>query len=378
MVEIMRVFKYAIVGITGTLIDVVALFILVQFFHFSVLSAVTISFVLAATNNFIWNKFWTFNNRNANYHHQYLKFLIVSIIGLMITLLFMFIFHIIAGIWYIFAKLITSLLVLYWNYWGNKNWTFRPAEKEIFEKEFFFDYSIIIPAYNEEKRIVKNLESIVKFLEVFPHKCEIIVIDDGSKDKTIEIVNNFAKKISKTNDPKIKVVEQRKNHGKGYAVKVGVEHATGKYILFTDADGSTPINELEKMAKYIGDYDLVIGSRKMMDSVLEKTQPFYRRMISKIGAVFSKIIINNIKDTQCGFKLMKNEAAKFIFEKQKIKRFGFDLEILAIAQHYDFKIIEIPVTWSDDKQSKFRPIRDTIITFRDFIVIQYNFLTNKY
>ena len=278
------------------------------------------------------------------------------------------------GIWYIIAKLMTSAIVLYWNYWGNKNWTFKESEKIPNDNEYKFEFSIIIPAYNEDKRIISTLHSIKKYCEQFSKSTEIIVVDDGSTDKTSEVVKNFSEKESF----QIKNIILKKNMGKGYAIKIGIKNSSGKYILFTDADNSTPIEELNRLSQFIEKNDIVIGSRKMTNSVINEKQPKHRKIISKIGSKLSSFLIKDIKDTQCGFKLMKSHIAKFIFDRQKIHRFGFDLELLAIAQHYELSIIEIPVQWSDNSSSKFRPFRDTMVTLKEFLYIQYNLLRKKY
>ncbi|MFA7252428.1 MAG: glycosyltransferase [Candidatus Paceibacterota bacterium] len=374
MREFQRMIRYGLVGVTGTLIDLAFLFILVEYFHLQVILAATISFILAATNNFVWNKIWTFNNKNKAYHHQYLKFLIISFIGLNITLLLMSLLHLILGLWYILAKIITSLLVLYWNYWGNKHWTFKVfAKKEFPEVRYDFDYTIVIPAYNEENRITKTLGLTDNFLRYFNSRCEIIVVNDGSNDNTSKIIDEITLSYAT-----FKKIDLKKNQGKGSAIKIGIENSSGKYILFMDADGSTPIEELINLNKYFDEYDVVIGSRKLKSSVVELRQPLYRKIISKVGAILSSTLIRDIKDTQCGFKLIKSQVAKEIFSKQQIKRFGFDLEFLAISQFYDYKIIEVPIRWKNDRISSLRPVRDTLLTLWDFILIQYNFLRNKY
>ncbi len=374
MKEIKRMIRYCVVGTTGTIIDLVFLFVLVEYLGFGVIWGATISFILAATNNFIWNKLWTFGNKSKAYHHQYLKFLIISLVGLGITLLLMYFLHIVAGLWYILAKIITSLLVLYWNYWGNKRWTFKIFEKkEFLEVKYDFDYSIVIPAYNEGDRILRTLASIDNFFKSFGHKCEVIVVNDGSRDDTSKKVSDF-----KFNTAVLKKIDVIPNQGKGNAVKLGIENSRGRYILFTDADSSTPIEELLNLQKYIGEFDVVIGSRKLKESVIELKQPLYRKIISRAGSILSSTLIKDIKDTQCGFKLMKSQVAKEIFGKQQIKRFGFDLEFLAVSQFYDYKILEVPIRWKDDRASSLRPVRDTLLTLRDFLFIQYNFLRNKY
>lgn len=374
MAEIFKFFRYGVVGTLGTLIDVVTLFILVEFLHFNLFTAVTLSFILAATNNFIWNKIWTFKNKNLNYHHQYIKFILVSLVGLALTLILMFVLNKVFQIFYLVAKLITSLIVLIWNYLGNRNWTFKPTVRDINNKKpFGYDVSIVIPAYNEEKRIEETLKTIISYLKRKNFTSEVIIVNDGSNDSTAKIVERYTKK-----QQNWKLINLQKNKGKGFAVKTGVLAAVGKFILFSDADGAAPIEELDKLLKYIKEYDIVIGSRKIRSPDFQKTQPIYRRIISRFGGILTSTLIKNIKDTQCGFKLMNHAVAKDIFKKQKIHRYGFDIEMLAIAQHYNYTISEIPIKWIHIDSSKFNPIKDTIRTLREFIKIQYNFLKNQY
>jgi dolichyl-phosphate beta-glucosyltransferase len=234
-------------------------------------------------------------------------------------------------------------------------------------------YSIVIPAYNEEKRIEKTIISIENFFKDSTDWHETIVVNDGSKDKTTEIV-----KINQNKFEKIKLIEIIKNTGKGNAIKVGTENSSGDYILFTDADNSTPIEEITNFKKYSNDYEIIIGSRKLEKSIIEIEQPIYRKIIAKIGDFFISKIIKDIKDTQCGFKLIKKEVAAKIFSKQKINRFGFDIEFLAIAQLYNFKIIELPIKWKNMNGSTFRPMRDSFLTMKDLIIIYYNLFRKKY
>ncbi len=366
--------RYSIVGMSGTVLDLSLLFVLVEFLQWHVLSAAAVSFVAAATSNFVLNKKWTFKNRNKAYHQQYLKFFLVSVVGLLLTILLMFLLNIILGIWYLLAKALTSLIVLLWNYLGNRQWTFRPVIKEaILDKSYHFEYSVVIPTYNEESVIEKTLSEIRNFFLKSKLSYEIIVVDDGSSDQTTEII-----KKGQNNSPDLKLIVLDRNTGKGNALKIGALSSDGKYVLFADADNSTPIEELTKLQKYIPEYDVVVGSRKLLGSVIETKRASYRRLISKIGSFLSTALIKDIKDTQCGFKLIKREVVEQIVRRQKITGYGFDLELLALAQHYELKILEVPIRWIDRKESRFRPIRDTLLTLGDFLLIQYNFLTGKY
>ncbi|MCM8802723.1 MAG: glycosyltransferase family 2 protein [Candidatus Omnitrophica bacterium] len=230
------------------------------------------------------------------------------------------------------------------------------------------EISIIIPAYNEEKRILKTIEKVYKYFKEKKLDFEIIVVDDGSKDKTVEVVNEFLKEKNE-----IKILKHEKNMGKGAAVKTGVLNASGDLILFTDADLSTPIEEFEKLKKKIEDgYDIAIGSRGLKESKIVIPQPFYRRIIGKIFPLLVRLIItNDFRDTQCGFKLFKREVAKKIFSQLKTEGFAFDVEILARAKKYGYKIAEVGIVWYNSPHSSVRIFKDSFIMLFSLLKIRF-------
>ncbi len=231
------------------------------------------------------------------------------------------------------------------------------------------DLSIIIPAYNEEKRIEKTIQNIVSYLaKKFADNYEIIIVDDRSKDKTVEIV----KKLSRENE-KIKIMVNEENYGKGYSVKKGMLNAQGKYLLFSDADLSTPIEELDKLLFWIEKgYDIAIGSRSLKDSQVIVHQPFYREMMGKILNKLVKIwCLSDFVDTQCGFKLFNKEVAKEIFTQTKINRFTFDVEILYLAKRNGLRVKEIPVRWINSPASRVNPIFDSLKMLIDLLRIRF-------
>ncbi len=211
------------------------------------------------------------------------------------------------------------------------------------------EISIVIPAYNEEKRIGKTLERVYEYFKKKKTEFEIIVVDDGSNDRTVEIVEKFS-----SDKKEIRILKHEKNMGKGKAVKTGILDAKGNLILFTDADLSTPIEEFEKLKKAIENgYDIAIGSRGLKDSKIVIPQPFYRRIIGRIFPLLVKlIVIKDFKDTQCGFKLFKKDIAKKIFSQLKTEGFAFDVEVLARGKKENFKIAEVGVLWYNSPESK--------------------------
>ncbi len=233
--------------------------------------------------------------------------------------------------------------------------------------------SIVIPAYNEEKRIEKSLSEIKKYCENNFQEYEVIVVDDCSNDKTNEIVGRYA-------DSNIKLLKNKLNRGKGYSVKMGMLAAKYPMVLFSDSDLATPINELKNFIDYIEQgYDIVIASRNLCDSDIKVKQPFYRQIMGKFFPFLVNVIaLKGFKDTQCGFKLFKTGAAKRINKLQTLERFSFDVEILFIARKLGYKIKEAPVVWIDKEGSKVNPIHDSFKMLIDLFKIRYNDLTGKY
>lgn len=218
--------------------------------------------------------------------------------------------------------------------------------------------SVIIPCYNEEKRIGKTLESIIKYLSQQNYKSEIRIVDDGSQDNTEKIAQSYQNKF-----PHIYINALIRNYGKGYAVRSGMLAAQGEFILFTDADLSTPIDEIDKLflAMNKKKAQIVIGSRSLPGSVILRRQPWYREKMGKIFNLFVQYwSIPGIIDTQCGFKLFKKEIINPIFTRQKLWGFAFDVEILYIAQKLGYQIHEVPIRWENSPISKVNPIFDSI------------------
>lgn len=224
--------------------------------------------------------------------------------------------------------------------------------------------SVIIPAYNEADRLPKTLYKIFNYLEKQKYSFEIIVVDDGSTDQTPKaILDEFGEKV--------KVLVQKHNSGKGSAVRMGVLNSVGEQVLYLDADGSTPISEIEKLQKEIYNHDLAIGSRKD-SSLIEVRQPFYREYL---GKTFNFIVCSltqiKIKDTQCGFKLIKGQIARKLFSQMKIDGFAFDVELIYLAIQKGLKIAEIPVVWINDERSKVSILRDPLIMLTEIFKIKF-------
>lgn len=212
------------------------------------------------------------------------------------------------------------------------------------------DISIIIPAYNEEARITKTLIDFNHYLSQTPYTYEIIVSDDGSTDRTIEKV-----KALQLQNPHLRYIKLKQNKGKGQAVREGMLGAEGKIRLFSDADGSTPIEEMDKLIHPIlsGKTDIVIGSRYLKNSNIVKSQPLYRRVWSRLAnKVVQRLLLPGIPDPNCGFKAFSAESATKIFSQCTVNEWSFDLEVLGIARSLNIPLKQVPVKWINDERTK--------------------------
>jgi dolichyl-phosphate beta-glucosyltransferase len=237
------------------------------------------------------------------------------------------------------------------------------------------DLSVVIPAFNEENRIGRTLSRVREYLAGRKLDFEVLVVDDGSRDRTADEVGKIAAEF-----PQLKLLRLPKNQGKGAAVKAGMLGAEGRFLLMTDADLSTPIEELTRMEQALAaGYDLAIGSRRAAGAHIVKHQPWLRQTIGvAFGFLTGLIVPTGVADTQCGFKYFRAEAAKKIFPLQTVNGLPFDLEILALAEKLGFKIIEVPVDWYDAEGSKVRPLAHLPRVIREVLKIRWNFLRGKY
>ncbi|MEK7478434.1 MAG: dolichyl-phosphate beta-glucosyltransferase [Patescibacteria group bacterium] len=220
--------------------------------------------------------------------------------------------------------------------------------------------SVIIPAYNEAKRLPLTLIDIDKHLDEQEYSYEIVVVNDGSTDHTAEIVRRFMPLINN-----LRLINNEENKGKGAAVRSGMLEAKGMWRLFMDADNSTSIAEFNKMIPYFkSGYDVVIGSRAVKGSRKMPPQPFYKDITGKLGNLIIQLfLLRGIWDSQCGFKCFSEDSAKRIFSLIKIERWGFDAESLAIAKALGYKIKELPVFWVNDLRTQ--------VKFKDYLQVLF-------
>jgi dolichyl-phosphate beta-glucosyltransferase len=236
--------------------------------------------------------------------------------------------------------------------------------------------SIVIPAYNEEKRIPRTLDSIIAFVKKNSWDLEVIVVNDGSKDKTAEVVREYT-----TLYPYIELVDNPINCGKGKSIRDGVERAHGDVILFADADDSTPISDADKLLKAIeGGADIAIGSRWVERDLQVQPQPWYRRLNGRLYNLLMRSILGlDYRDTQNGFKAYTRSAAKTIFPLQKISGWGFDAEVLFLAQKFGFSVQEVPVEYVYYAEgSKIRPYRDGARMLIELFKVRWHEINGAY
>ena len=222
--------------------------------------------------------------------------------------------------------------------------------------------SIVVPCYNESKDIAKNSEIIRNYLDTIKQDYELILVNDGSKDNTKEVIESI---------PGVKALSYEPNRGKGGAVKYGIENATGDYVLFMDADLSTNLEAVKRYIEIAPNYDVVIGSRHAKDSVIKKKQPALRVFIGWCCRKLVNMKFHlHFKDTQCGFKAMRTDIAKKIVSKQVVNNFAFDVEYLYIAKLNNLSIYEMGVIWADDRGSTVSPLKSSIKFFKDLSFIK--------
>lgn len=236
--------------------------------------------------------------------------------------------------------------------------------------------SIVIPSYNEEKRIGKTLDDIIKHLKEKNIKAEIIVSDAMSKDKTKEVVEEKSKNFD--NLIFLPAPEAAKHGYKGAAVKKGMLKAVGKYQMFLDADDATPFWQVDKLLEKIDKYDIVVASRYLKDSKLIPPRGFLRTIVSRGGNILINFVLRiPLKDTRCGFKMFKKEVSREIFSKQLVPSFGFDDEVFVIARQQGFKIIEVPVEWHEIGESTVS-FKDVLKSFIEMAQIKLNKWKGEY
>jgi dolichyl-phosphate beta-glucosyltransferase len=237
--------------------------------------------------------------------------------------------------------------------------------------------SIVVPAYNEDARLPATLQAIEQFLaERSWTFVEVMIVDDGSTDRTAEVVSAYAGP-----HPVFRLLRNPGNRGKGYSVRHGMLEAQGEWVLFTDADLSAPIGEFDKLAEAVEMFgaDIAIGSRGLDSSLIKVHQSLFREYSGRTFNLVMQLVTGlHFWDTQCGFKLFRREAAREIFRRQTIERFGFDAEVLYLAKKLGCKTVEVPVLWAHAEGTKVSMLRDGMNMFLDLFRVRMNDLHGKY
>jgi glycosyltransferase involved in cell wall biosynthesis len=236
-------------------------------------------------------------------------------------------------------------------------------------------YSIVIPAYNEGKRLGATLEKVLAYVRRQGWDAEVIVVNDGSRDNTAELVRAFAAK-----DPVLRLVENPGNRGKGYSVRHGILSARGDVVVFSDADLSSPIEEMPKLLGALAaGADIAIGSRWLRAELQTQRQSPLRQVFGRVFNLLLRIILGlKFKDTQCGFKAFTRRAAQTILPLQRIERWGFDPEILFLARKFGFRVDEVPVLWGHSGDTRIHPFLDGARMFQEIVRVRWHDLTGKY
>ena len=236
-------------------------------------------------------------------------------------------------------------------------------------------YSIVIPAYNEGARLGATLEKVLAYVHAQGWDAEVLVVNDGSRDDTADIVRSFAAR-----DPMLRLLENPGNRGKGYSVRNGMLHSRGRIVLFSDADLSSPIEEAPKLFDALAEgADIAIGSRWLRSETQTQRQPLHRQLFGRIFNLLLRITLGlQFADTQCGFKAFKRPAVERIFPLQQIERWGFDPEVLFLARKFGFEVKEVPVLWGHSGGTRIHPLIDGSRMFQEMLRIRWNDLTGKY
>lgn len=235
--------------------------------------------------------------------------------------------------------------------------------------------SIVIPAYNESARIGKALDEVLRCVHDRNWHAEILVVNDGSTDRTAEVVQGFVQL-----HPEVRLLNNTKNRGKGFSVRRGVLHAVGEMVMFTDADLSAPMEEAERLFDALRQgADIAIGSRWLERKRQILKQPLYRQFFGRCFNAITRIVMGlPFADTQCGFKAFRRPVAQTIFQLQRIERWGFDPELLFIALKRGYKIQEVPVTWGHDERSRLSYIKDGLKMLEEIAYIRWEAFAGAY
>jgi dolichyl-phosphate beta-glucosyltransferase len=227
------------------------------------------------------------------------------------------------------------------------------------------ELSIVVPAYQEAKRLAPSLRRILDYLAARGEAAEVLVVDDGSRDGTAEVARGFAAE-------GVRLLAHGGNRGKGAAVRTGIAASRGRRVLITDADLSTPIEDLELLEPHLAEAELILGSRGLAASRISERQPFYREWMGKTFNLLVRCAgVRGIRDTQCGFKLLDGEAARRLAAELTVERFAYDVELVFLARRHGYRVTEVGVHWADSPASRVHPVYDSLSMLRDLARIRW-------
>ncbi len=227
------------------------------------------------------------------------------------------------------------------------------------------DISVVIPAYNEAERLGSTLRQAVDYLSRRGDAYEILVVDDGSRDRTVDVAARFESE-------GVRVIRLERNRGKGAAIRAGLLASRGAEVLLSDADASTPIEELAKLERYLPEAPVVLGSRAVAGALIHQHQPFYREWMGKTFNLIIRVLgVRGVSDTQCGFKLLEGEAARRLGAELTIDGFAYDVELVWLARRHGLAVAEIGVIWSNSADSRVHPIRSSMSMLADVIRMRF-------
>ena len=227
------------------------------------------------------------------------------------------------------------------------------------------DLSVVIPAYNEALRLGPTLQRVVEYLRLRGLRYEVLVVDDGSADATVEVAERFS-------GDGVRVLPQGVNRGKGAVLRVGVLASRGREVLLMDADLSTPIEEIEKLQPYLAKAPVVLGSRSVAGSDITQRQPFYREWMGRtFNLVIRMLGVRGLRDTQCGFKLLDGDVARQLFAELTIERFAYDVELVWLARQHRYEVVEVGVRWADSASSRVNPLSDSSRMLWDVLALRW-------
>jgi len=234
--------------------------------------------------------------------------------------------------------------------------------------------SIVIPAFNEAGRLPRYLDEIIAYFESHAEGYEVIVVDDGSQDDTVALVEKVG-----VGHPAVRVVRLETNQGKGAAVCAGMKRARGEYRLFADADGATPMAEIERLDQALdAGADVAVGSRAFINAGVQIKRRWYRHVMGRtFHGLVALLSVRGVRDTQCGFKLLDGEVARRLFAELTIERFAYDVELVWLARRHGYRVVEVGVRWADSPSSKVNPVTDSLRMFRDVMALRWRDRGNR-